>query len=145
MKCDLVFKNGKYLDGRNREFIEGDILINNGKIIGINKEYSCDKVIDLNGKYIVPGFIDGHIHLESSIISPFNFSKIAALHGTTAVITDPHEIVNVCGIDGLKYMLNKTENLPISVYFMVPSCVPATEFDESAFTLDSNDVLECFK
>ena len=145
MKCDLVFKNGKYLDVRNREFIEGNILISNGKIIGINKEYSCDKVIDLDGKYVVPGFIDGHIHLESSIISPFNFSRIAALHGTTAVITDPHEIANVCGIDGLKYMLKKTENLPISVYFMVPSCVPATEFDESAFTLDSNDVLECFK
>ena len=76
MKCDLVFKNGKYLDVRNREFIEGDILISNGKIIGINKEYSCDKVIDLDGKYVVPGFIDGHIHLESSIISPFNFLSI---------------------------------------------------------------------
>ena len=145
MKCDLVFKNCKYLDVRNRKFVEGNILINNGKIIGINKEYICDNVIDLNGKCVVPGFIDGHIHLESSIISPFNFSKIASLHGTTAVITDPHEIANVCGIDGLKYMLKKTEDLPITVYFMVPSCVPATEFDESAYTLDSNDVLECFK
>ena len=145
MKCDLVFKNCKYLDVRNRKFVEGNILINNGKIIGINKEYVCDNVIDLNGKCVVPGFIDGHIHLESSIISPFNFSKIASLHGTTAVITDPHEIANVCGIDGLKYMLKKTEDLPITVYFMVPSCVPATEFDESAYTLDSNDVLECFK
>lgn len=145
MKCDLVFKNCKYLDVRNRKFVEGNILINNGKIIGVNKEYVCDNVIDLNGKCVVPGFIDGHIHLESSIISPFNFSKIASLHGTTAVITDPHEIANVCGIDGLKYMLKKTEDLPITVYFMVPSCVPATEFDESAYTLDSNDVLECFK
>ena len=145
MKCDLVFKNCKYLDVRNRKFVEGNILINNGKIIGVNKEYICDNVIDLNGKCVVPGFIDGHIHLESSIISPFNFSKIASLHGTTAVITDPHEIANVCGIDGLKYMLKKTEDLPITVYFMVPSCVPATEFDESAYTLDSNDVLECFK
>ena len=132
MKCDLVFKNCKYLDVRNRKFVEGNILINNGKIIGVNKEYICDNVIDLNGKCVVPGFIDGHIHLESSIISPFNFSKIASLHGTTAVITDPHEIANVCGIDGLKYMLKKTEDLPIAVYFMVPSCVPATEFDESA-------------
>ena len=145
MKCDLVLINGKYLDVRERIFKDGNILISDGKIIGINNEYICDKVIDLNGKYIVPGFIDGHIHLESSIISPFNFSKIAALHGTTAVITDPHEIANVCGIDGLKYMLKKTENLPITVYFMVPSCVPATEFDESAYTLDSNAVLECFK
>lgn len=145
MICDLVLKNGKYLDVKNREFIDGNILIKAGKICGINKEFICDNVIDLNGKCVVPGFIDGHIHLESSIISPFNFSKIASLHGTTAVITDPHEIANVCGIDGLKYMLKKTEDLPITVYFMVPSCVPATEFDESAYTLDSNDVLECFK
>ena len=145
MKCDLVFINGKYLDVETREFVLGNILIKDGKICGINKEYICDNIIDLNGKYIVPGFIDGHIHLESSVISPFEFSKIASLHGTSAVITDPHEIANVCGIDGIKYMLQATSNLPISVYFMVPSCVPATEFDESAYTLDSDAVLECFK
>ena len=145
MKCDLVFINGKYLDVETREFVLGNILIKDGKICGINKEYICDNIIDLNGKYIVPGFIDGHIHLESSVISPLEFSKIASLHGTSAVITDPHEIANVCGIDGIKYMLQATSNLPISVYFMVPSCVPATEFDESAYTLDSDAVLECFK
>ena len=145
MKCDLVFINGKYLDVETRKFVLGNILIKDGKICGINKEYICDNIIDLDGKYIVPGFIDGHIHLESSVISPFEFSKIASLHGTSAVITDPHEIANVCGIDGIKYMLQATSNLPISVYFMVPSCVPATEFDESAYTLDSDAVLECFK
>ena len=145
MNCDLVLINGKYLDVKNREFIDGNILIKDSKIVGINKDYVCDNVIDAGGKYIVPGFIDGHIHLESSVISPLEFAKIAALHGTTAVITDPHEIANVCGIDGIKYMLQATDDLPISVYFMIPSCVPATEFDESAYTLDSNDVLECFK
>ena len=145
MKCDLVFINGKYLDVETRKFVLGNILIKDGKICGINKEYICDNIIDLDGKYIVPGFIDGHIHLESSVISPLEFSKIASLHGTSAVITDPHEIANVCGIDGIKYMLQATSNLPISVYFMVPSCVPATEFDESAYTLDSDAVLECFK
>ena len=145
MNCDLVFINSKYLDVETREFVLGNILIKDGKICGINKEYICDNIIDLDGKYIVPGFIDGHIHLESSVISPFEFSKIASLHGTSAVITDPHEIANVCGIDGIKYMLQATSNLPISVYFMVPSCVPATEFDESAYTLDSDAVLECFK
>lgn len=145
MNCDLVFINGKYLDVETRKFVLGNILIKDGKICGINKEYICDNIIDLDGKYIVPGFIDGHIHLESSVISPFEFSKIASLHGTSAVITDPHEIANVCGIDGIKYMLQATSNLPISVYFMVPSCVPATEFDESAYTLDSDAVLECFK
>ena len=145
MKCDLVFINGKYLDVETRKFVLGNILIKDGKICGINKDYICDNIIDLDGKYIVPGFIDGHIHLESSVISPLEFSKIASLHGTSAVITDPHEIANVCGIDGIKYMLQATSNLPISVYFMVPSCVPATEFDESAYTLDSDAVLECFK
>ena len=145
MNCDLVFINGKYLDVETRKFVLGNILIKDGKICGINKEYICDNIIDLDCKYIVPGFIDGHIHLESSVISPLEFSKIASLHGTSAVITDPHEIANVCGIDGIKYMLQATSNLPISVYFMVPSCVPATEFDESAYTLDSDAVLECFK
>ena len=145
MICDLVLKNGKYLDIKTREFVLGNILIKDGKICGIDKSFDCDNVINLEGKFIVPGFIDGHIHLESSVISPVEFSKIAVLHGTTAVITDPHEIANVCGIDGIRYMLQKTSNLPISVYFMVPSCVPATEFDESAFTLDSDAVLECFK
>ena len=145
MNCDLVFINGKYLDVETRKFVLGNILIKDGKICGINKEYICDNIIDLDGKYIVPGFIDGHIHLESSVISPLEFSKIASLHGTSAVITDPHEIANVCGIDGIKYMLQATSNLPISVYFMVPSCVPATEFDESAYTLDSDAVLECIK
>ena len=145
MICDLVLKNGKYLDIKTREFVLGNILIKDGKICGIDKSFDCDNVINLEGKFIVPGFIDGHIHLESSVISPVEFSKIAVLHGTTAVITDPHEIANVCGIDGIRYMLQKTSNLPISVYFMVPSCVPATEFDESAFKLDSDAVLECFK
>ena len=145
MNCDLVLKNCRYLDVINREFVLGNILIKDGKICGINKDYICDDVVELNGKYVVPGFIDGHIHLESSIISPFEFSKIAVLHGTAAVITDPHEIANVCGINGVKYMLQATSNLPISVFFMVPSCVPATEFDESAYMLDSNAVLECFK
>jgi len=103
------------------------------------------EVRDVSGKFIVPGFIDGHIHLESSVISPEDFAKIASIHGTTAVVTDPHEIANVCGIDGIKYMLQKTKKLPISVYFMVPSCVPATEFDESAAKLNNVDVANCFE
>jgi len=81
------------------------------------------------GKYAVPGFIDGHIHLESTFISPAEFSKIAAMHGTSAVITDPHELANVAGTDGIDYMLAATENLPIDVFFMIPSCVPASFVD----------------
>lgn len=143
-KVDLVLRNAKYLDADKREFVEGDIAIKDGKIIGINGNFSGKEEKDLTGKYITPGFIDGHIHLESSIISPEDFAKIASIHGTSAVIADPHEIANVCGIDGIKYMLQKTKNLPISVYFMIPSCVPATEFDESFANLDSEATKKCF-
>ena len=143
-KVDLVLKNAKYLDGDKREFVEGDIAIKDGKIVGINGNFSGKEEKDLTGKYITPGFIDGHIHLESSIISPEDFAKIASIHGTSAVIADPHEIANVCGIDGIKYMLEKTKNLPISVYAMVSSCVPATEFDESFANLDSEATKKCF-
>lgn len=145
IEVDLVLKNGKYLDVKSREFINGDVAIKDGKIVGINGDFSSVEEKDINGKHIVPGFIDGHIHLESSVISPEDFAKIASIHGTTAVVTDPHEIANVCGIDGVKYMLQKTKELPISVYFMVPSCVPATEFDESAEELNSIDTANCFK
>ena len=143
-KVDLVLRNAKYLDADKREFVEGDIAIKDGKIVGINGNFSGKEEKDLTGKYITPGFIDGHIHLESSVISPEDFAKIASIHGTTAVITDPHEIANVCGIDGIKYMLEKTKNLPISVYAMVSSCVPATEFDESFANLDSEATKKCF-
>ena len=143
-KVDLVLRNAKYLDADKREFVKGDIAIKDGKIIGINGNFSGKEEKDLTGKYITPGFIDGHIHLESSVISPEDFAKIASIHGTTAVVTDPHEIANVCGIDGIKYMLEKTKNLPISVYAMVSSCVPATEFDESFANLDSEATKKCF-
>lgn len=144
MEAELVLKNGKYLDVKTRTFIKGDIGVKNGKIIEINNNLRGIEEVDISGKYIVPGFIDGHIHLESSIISPEDFAKIVSEHGTTTVITDPHEIANVCGINGIKYMLQKTKNLPISVYFMVPSCVPSTEFDESAAILNSEDTKRCF-
>jgi len=145
MEVDLLLKNGKYLDVKTRKFKQGDIAIKDRKIVGINGEFSSKEERDIAGKFIVPGFIDGHIHLESSVISPEDFAKIASIHGTTAVITDPHEIANVCGKDGIEYMLQKTKDLPISVYFMIPSCVPATEFDESAAKLNSRDVAECFE
>ena len=145
MKVDLILKNGKYLDVYARQFLDGDIAIKDGKIVGINGEFIGKQEINIEGKYIVPGFIDGHIHLESSVISPEDFAKVASIHGTTSVIADPHEIANVCGIDGIKYMLQKTRNLPISVYFMIPSCVPSTEFDESAAILNSIDTKECFE
>ena len=145
IEVDLVLKNGKYLDVDSRKFIDGNIAIKDGKIVGINGDFVAREEKNIKGKSIVPGFIDGHIHLESSVISPEDFAKIASIHGTTTVVTDPHEIANVCGVDGVKYMLQKTSKLPISVYFMVPSCVPSTEFDESAAELNSADTAKCFE
>ena len=87
-----------------------------------------------------PGFIDAHIHLESSMVTPAEFAKAVVAHGTTTVITDPHEITNVMGIDGVEYMIQASQNLPIDVHFMMPSCVPATEIDESGAELDCKDI-----
>ena len=144
MNYDLVLKNINYLDVKTHSFIKGDIAIKDGYIKKVAENLTATIEKDCTNKYLVPGFIDGHIHLESSIINPVDFSKMVAPHGTTAVVTDPHEITNVCGKDGIKWILEKTKKLPIEVYLMIPSCVPATSFDESAYTLDSEAVEECF-
>ena len=144
MNYDLVLKNINYLDIKSHSFKQGDIAIQNGYIKEISNNLTGTIEKDCTNKYVVPGFIDSHIHLESSIINPVDFAKMVSLHGTTAVVTDPHEIANVCGRDGIRWMIEKTKNLPIDVYVMISSCVPATPFDESAYTLDSNQVEECF-
>ena len=144
MNYDLVLKNINYLDIKSHSFIKGDIAIKDGYIKEVSKNLTGTIEKDCTNKYLVPGFIDSHIHLESSIINPVDFAKMVSLHGTTAVVTDPHEITNVCGKNGVKWIIEKTKNLPIDVYVMIPSCVPATPFDESAYTLDSKEVEECF-
>ncbi len=133
--ADLVLKNANYLNVFSNEFIRADIAISDGLIVGMG-DYSGKVELDLKGKLVVPGFIDSHIHLESSLVSPKEFAKAVVPHGTTTVITDPHEIANVMGTDGIDYMLQATEGLPIDVHFMLPSCVPATPLDESGATLD---------
>lgn len=143
-KVDLVLKNGKYLDVIERDFIYGDIAVKDGLIVGIGKDFKGKVERDIKGKIVVPGFIDGHIHLESSVISPQHFAKIAAMHGTTAVVADPHEIGNILGEDAIYYMLQATKDLPIDVDFMIPSCVPATPFDESSGILDSKIISKIF-
>lgn len=132
---DLVLKNATYLNFFSNEYLTADIAIAEGLIVGIG-EYSAKNEIDVKGKIVCPGFIDAHIHLESSLVSPAEFAKAVVSHGTTTVITDPHEIANVMGIDGINYMLESTYKLPIDVHFMLPSCVPATPMDESGADLD---------
>lgn len=138
-KADLVLKNAKYLNVFSNEFLCGDIAVANGLISGVGK-YDGKTEIDVSGKLVLPGFIDAHIHLESSMVTPAEFAKAVVAHGTTTVITDPHEITNVMGIDGVEYMIQASQNLPIDVHFMMPSCVPATEIDESGAELDCKDI-----
>ena len=138
-KADLVLKNASYVNVFTNEICQGDIAVAEGLIVGMGT-YSGEVEYDLSGKIVLPGFIDAHIHLESSLVSPKEFAKAVLPHGTTTVITDPHEIANVMGTDGIEYMLQATADLPVDVRFMLPSCVPATPLDESGAILDYRSI-----
>ena len=133
--ADLVLKNATYVNVFSNELCQADIAVAEGLIVGMG-EYHGDVEVDVSGKIVLPGFVDAHIHLESSLVSPSEFARAVLPHGTTTVITDPHEIANVMGTDGIEYMLQATEDLPVDVRFMLPSCVPATPLDESGAILD---------
>ncbi|WP_419726694.1 adenine deaminase [Terrisporobacter petrolearius] len=136
---DLVLKNVKIVNVFTHEIVTGDVAVHDGIIVGIGK-YTGNTNIDLNGKYIAPGLIDSHVHIESSMLSPGEFSKAIVPRGTTTIITDPHEIANVCGLDGIEYILNSSEELPLNTYVMLPSCVPATNFENSGAVLKADDL-----
>ena len=138
-KVDLVIKNARVLNAFTEQFEKRDIAVKDGLIVGLGS-YEGIEEIDARNKAVVPGFIDGHIHLESSIVSPKQFCKAVVPHGTTAVIADPHEITNVLGKTGFYYMMEASKGLPMDVYFMVPSCVPATPFDDSGAEITFDDV-----
>lgn len=137
--ADLVLKNARIINVFTNEIEAADVAIHGNQIVGIGK-YSGKKEVDLHGSYVCPGLIDGHIHIESSILCGPAFERAVLPHGTTAVITDPHEISNVAGTDGLEFMLETTKDLALSVYFMLPSCVPATDLDESGAVLDAEQL-----
>lgn len=137
--ADTVIKNGKIIDVFNGEIIEADIAIVDGYFAGIG-EYNGKNIIDANGSYVSPAFIDGHVHIESSTVTAGEFAKVLLLHGVTTVIADPHEIANVAGSAGLQYMLDSTEDLAFDFYFMLPSCVPATAFEHSGAILMAEDL-----
>ena len=133
--ADLVLKNATFVNVFSNELSTMDIAVAEGLIVGMGS-YQGRSEVDCTGKIILPGFLDAHIHLESSLVSPTEFVKAVLPHGTTTVVTDPHEIANVMGTDGIEYMLQATEDLPVDVRFMLPSCVPATPLDESGAILD---------
>ena len=134
-KADLVLKNADYVNVFCNELSHGDIAIAGGLIAGMG-QYEGETEVDVSGKLVLPGFVDAHIHLESSLVLPAEFARAVLPHGTTTVVTDPHEIANVMGAAGIEYMLQATEGLPVDVRVMLPSCVPAAPLDESGASLD---------
>ena len=139
IKASVVFKNGQIVNVFTSEIIKGDVAVVDGVIVGIGK-YSGEKEIDLKGKYLAPGLIDGHVHIESSMVSPREFMNVVLPRGTTSIVADPHEIANVRGLEGIRYMMDSSKDLPMNFYFVLPSCVPATEFENSGAELLADDL-----
>jgi len=139
--CDLNLTECTILDLLGGRFIENaTVSIRNGKIAGVNDGLSARATISLEGKFLAPGLVDAHVHIESSLLTPAEYTRVVLPHGTTTVVADPHEIVNVLGYDGMRFMLAASENLPLDIFFMVPSCVPATEFDTAGAALYASDM-----
>lgn len=137
-----LIKNGKIINVFTGKIEEKNILINDCFIVGVGDytDEEADVIYDANGKYVCPGFIDGHIHIESTMLEPGELARICVAHGTSAIVADPHEIANVAGTTGISYMIESSENLPMDVYFTIPSCVPATGFDESGAILGPKEI-----
>ncbi|KKI89589.1 adenine deaminase [Bacillus sp. SA1-12] len=138
-KADLVIRNGRIIDVFNGDLIEESIAITDGVIVGIG-DYEGVKTIDAKGKIISPGFIDGHVHIESAMVTPAQFSQLVVPHGVTTVIADPHEIANVSGSKGIQFMIDTAKDVPLNIYFMLPSCVPATPFENAGAKLSAEDL-----
>ncbi len=136
---EIVLKDAQIIDTLKEKIYPGDVAINTGVITGIGN-YRGKEEIDLKDKFLLPGLMDAHVHLESSMVIPGEYAKAVVPQGTTAVIADPHEIANVLGIAGIKYILKASEDLPLDVFIMLPSCVPATEFETSGARLEAEDL-----
>ncbi len=137
--ADLVIKNGQVINVFTREIIKEDIAIVDGSIVGTG-EFEGYETVDASGQFVVPGFIDGHVHIESAMVTPSEFSNVVLPHGVTTIVADPHEIANVSGTDGIDFMLEASEGIPLEVLLMLPSCVPATPFENSGATLEPADL-----
>lgn len=140
-KCDLVLKNATYVDVFTASIKKGDIAVVGEKIVGVG-EYEGEREIDCSSLTVLPGYIDGHVHIESSQLSPEEFASLIVPRGTTTIIADPHEITNVCGMAGCEYIAKASESVPLDVKIQLPSCVPATPFETSGAVLEGKDIEE---
>ena len=143
-KADLLIKNGKVVDVFSGQIEKKDVAIYDGTIVGFG-DYRAKKVVDVNGQFLCPGLIDGHVHVESSMVTIPEFARAVVPHGTTSVVTDPHEIANVLGARGVRFMAQSAKNVPLNVFIMIPSCVPATHLETSGATLTSSDIRRLLK
>ncbi|MBR2139825.1 MAG: adenine deaminase, partial [Phascolarctobacterium sp.] len=140
--ADLLIKNGRVVDVLTGEIYEANVAIADGLIAGVSDYREGKRIVDATGKYILPGFINTHCHVESSMATPQNYCAEELRWGVTTLITDPHEIANVAGAKGVKYMLEATRNLPVNYYVQVPSCVPATPFEHAGCVMDAEAMAE---
>lgn len=138
--ADLLLTHARIVNTFSGEIEEADVVISQGLIAGVGSYQNGREIIDLNGKYLSPGLIDGHIHLESSYLNPAEYAKAVVPRGVLAVITDFHEIANVCGMAGIQYILKSARDLPLDIFGMAPSCVPATHLETAGATLDAEDL-----
>jgi adenine deaminase len=144
--ADLILANGQVVNVFTGQMSRANVAVKDGRIAGVGPEYQkALEVFDLAGQYVLPGFIDGHIHVESSLLSMREFARLALIHGTTTVVADPHEIANVLGVAGVKYMLRASEGMPLEVLIMAPSCVPATNMETSGACLSAKDTAALLK
>ena len=141
VKADIVLRNASYVNVFTGRIEEGDIAIVGDRIVGVGK-YEGKEEYDVKGLTVLPGYIDGHVHIESSQLSPEEFASLIVPRGTTTIIADPHEITNVCGMDGVDYIIRASKNIPLDVRVQLPSCVPATPFETSGAILSGKDVEE---
>ena len=137
--AELVFKNANVVNVLSGEIYRSNVAVDDGRVIALG-EYEATKVIDLNGSYIAPSLIDGHFHVESSMLTAPEFARAVVPHGTGAVVIDPHEYANVLGLDGIRYVLESSKNLPLDFFIMLPSCVPATAFETAGARLTADDL-----
>ncbi len=143
--ADVLFTNGKLISTFTEEIWEVDFAVANGRIVALDEvPQEAKNTIDLQGKYISPSFIDAHIHVESSMLSPEGFAEAVVPHGTCATISDPHEIVNVLGLPGFEYMLNASQDLPIDICYTIPSCVPATHMETAGGEITAEDIKKAY-
>ena len=140
--ADLLFTSGRVVNVFTGEVEEADVAVAGDRIAGVGPGYEARDVIDLAGAYLVPGLIDAHVHIESSMVTPPQFARAVVPRGTTTVVADPHEIANVHGLDGIRYMVASSEGLPLSVFLMASSCVPATTMATAGAVLDARALSE---